>query len=167
MLTAPLSYEGLRDAGAGMGAAGFIVFDDTRNMTEVAYWVSAFLHVESCGQCPACKLGTREITHDLYRMLSGRGEEHDLELMSSRMRNVDDAARCTLPVQERTVISSILRAYPEDVAAALEGTASLVGEPLISKLVDIDSKGVATVDERQAYKRPDWTYAEEPVFIGR
>ena len=60
-LDAPLSYEGLDGAGAGLGSAGFIVFDDSRNMLSVVRMVSRFLYVESCGQCRACKYGTGEI----------------------------------------------------------------------------------------------------------
>ncbi len=64
-LDAPVSYEGLEDAGGGLGSAGFVVYDDTRNMLDVASMVSRFLYVESCGQCRACKLGCGEITRRL------------------------------------------------------------------------------------------------------
>ena len=53
------------DAGGrarGSGACGFIVYDDTADMVAVARMVSRFLYVESCGQCPACKFGTGEVT---------------------------------------------------------------------------------------------------------
>ena len=56
-LDVPITYEALSAAGGGLGSAGFIVYDDTRNMVDVAHQVSRFLHVESCGQCNACKGG--------------------------------------------------------------------------------------------------------------
>ncbi|MDD9369227.1 MAG: SLBB domain-containing protein, partial [Acidimicrobiales bacterium] len=55
-LDVPCSYEGFEAIGTGMGAAGFLVLDDTSSMVEVAQVISRFLYVESCGQCPACKL---------------------------------------------------------------------------------------------------------------
>ena len=61
-LDTPCSYEAFAAAGSGLGAAGFIVYDDTACMVEVAAAMSRFLWVESCGQCPACKLGTGAIT---------------------------------------------------------------------------------------------------------
>src|SRR5690606_34373637 len=61
-LGTPLTYEHLEAAGSGLGAGGFIVYDDSACMVEVAATLSRFLWVESCGQCPPCKLGTGAIT---------------------------------------------------------------------------------------------------------
>ena len=54
-LDTPMTYEDLRAAGGGLGAAGFIVFDDTTDLVAVAAGVARFLAVESCGQCRHCK----------------------------------------------------------------------------------------------------------------
>ena len=51
----PACYDAMRAAGSGLGAAGFIVFDDATDMVAVAEGVSRFLAVESCGQCEPCK----------------------------------------------------------------------------------------------------------------
>jgi len=61
----PLTYEHFAAQGTGLGAAGFVVYDDTVNMALVAYELSRFLAVESCGQCPPCKQGSLAITVDL------------------------------------------------------------------------------------------------------
>jgi NADH-quinone oxidoreductase subunit F len=53
-LDTPVSYEGFKAIGSGMGAAGFIVYDDTACMVDAAYRLSRFLSIESCGQCPPC-----------------------------------------------------------------------------------------------------------------
>ena len=146
--------------GSGLGAGGYIVYDDSACMVEVASTLSRFLYVESCGQCPPCKLGTGQITEILERIRDGRGAEHDLPEIEKRLRFVADGNRCFLPVQERTMISSILREYPEDVAAHLDGFCpsdrTEIRHPKIVDLVD----GVVTWDDTQARKRPDWTYAE-------
>ena len=74
-LDTPFSYEAFEAAGSGLGAAGFIVYDDTACMVEVAAMFSRFLSVESCGQCPPCKLGTGEITAALDRIATGERHE--------------------------------------------------------------------------------------------
>src|SRR5207245_4681869 len=61
-LDAEISYEAMQAVGSGLGSAGFIVYDDTACMVDVARTFSRFLWVESCGQCEACKLGCEEIT---------------------------------------------------------------------------------------------------------
>ena len=107
--------------GGGLGSAGFIVYDDRTNMVEVARLASNFLYVESCGQCSPCKLGTGTITERLDRIARSGGDEGDVEAIGARLLTVTDANRCYLGTQEQVLVSSILRLFPEDVVAALEG----------------------------------------------
>jgi NADH-quinone oxidoreductase subunit F len=152
----PLAYETMQAIGSGMGACGFIVYDDTADMVAVARMVSRFLYVESCGQCPACKFGTGEVTAYLDDIASGKGDERDIELIGARLSTVTDANRCYLGTQEQLVVSSLLRAFPEDFVGHLEGAAAAPSVP-VPKLVDIVD-GVASYDSRQELKLPDWTY---------
>jgi NADH-quinone oxidoreductase subunit F len=156
-LDAPVSYEGLAAAGGGLGSAGFIVYDETRNMLAVAHMVSRFLYVESCGQCRACKFGCGEITRRLDAIAQGNGTAHDFDVIGQRLRDVTSQTRCFLAEEEQRVISSLLRTFPEDFAAELENAREIEDIP-VPKIVDIRD-GVAFYDERQSRKQPDWTYA--------
>ena len=159
-LDTPLSYEAMEGAGSGLGAAGFIVYDDTACMVEVGRMWSRFLAVESCGQCPPCKYATGEVTDALDRIAAGLGDEAQVERISERLLIVADGNRCFLPVQEQRVISSILRRFPEDVVAHLEGRGCPRPRDIpVPKIVDLVD-GSVVYDERQAHKRPDWTYDE-------
>ncbi|HLT69158.1 MAG TPA: NADH-ubiquinone oxidoreductase-F iron-sulfur binding region domain-containing protein [Acidimicrobiales bacterium] len=158
-LDVPCSYEGFESIGSGMGAAGFLVLDDTTSMLEVARAVSRFLYVESCGQCPACKLGCGAVTDGLDLLLSGAASPDDLETVAYRLRTVTDGNRCYLPVQEQRVVGSILSAFADEVDEALSGSPPPVRGFLMPKLLDL-ADGVATYDGSQARKQPDWTYAE-------
>jgi NADH:ubiquinone oxidoreductase subunit F (NADH-binding) len=156
-LDAPVSYEGLAAADGGLGSAGFIVYDDTRSAVAIAQMVSRFLYVESCGQCRACKFGCGEITRALDRIAEAQGDERDIESIGERLLGITDQNRCFLGEEEQRVIASLLRSFPEDFTAELEGAAK--PEPLaVPKIVDIRD-GVAIYDEKQMRKRPDWTYA--------
>ncbi len=158
-LDAPVSYEGLEAAGGGLGAAGFIVYDDTTDMIAVARAVSRFLYVESCGQCPPCKFGTGAVTAVLDRVLAGDATIHDVEVMAARLESVTDSNRCYLPVQEQLVVRSILRVFADELDAYVTGRRPpSADEVVVPKLVDIRD-GVAVIDERQARKQPDWTHA--------
>jgi NADH-quinone oxidoreductase subunit F len=157
-LDVPLSYEAFAAIGSGMGAAGFIVVDDTACMVDVARTFSRFLYVESCGQCPACKRGSGAITDLLERIDDGRGTIRDVEAIGGELITVADGNRCYLPVEEQAIVSSILRAFPREFDEHLDGA----GCPrprrfTLPKLVDLRD-GHAVYDERQASKRPDWTY---------
>lgn len=157
-----LSHAAMRELGLGLGAAGFAVYDDTACIVRVAHALSRFLWVESCNQCPACKIGSGDITELLERIDVGEASDRDIEIVGRRLRTVTDGNRCYLPVQERVFVSSVLRAFPEEIAAHLDGDGCPTDRPIpVPKLVDLDD-GVAVFDERQQRKRPDWTYAEAP-----
>lgn len=159
-LDVPLSWEGFEARGSGMGAGGFIVYDDTACMIGVARLFSRFLYVESCGQCPPCKLGSGEVTERLERLEAGTGTGEDVKEIVSWLGRVTDGNRCYLPVEERLVVESILRAFPDEVATHLDtGACPRPRELPIPKLVDL-SDGKAVYEERQQRKLPDWTYLE-------
>ena len=151
--TSPVSYEGLVDVGSGLGAAGFIVYDDRTNMVEVARLASNFLYVESCGQCPPCKLGAGDITERLDRIARTGGDDGDVEAIGARLLTVTDATRCHLAVQEQELISSILRRFPEDVVGRARGRGNPGPGPGRSQ-----AGGAGRDRPAPAAKRADWTY---------
>ena len=149
-LDTPASYEGMEAAGAGLGTGGFIVYDDRTDPLALAAAVTRFLWVESCGQCPACKLGLGE----LAAQLEGRaGSVLDLTVLGARLGRIDDAARCYLPTQEQRVLGSLIPEIRAGTRRVREQTASM------TTLVDLVGDRFV-LDERQLRKRPDWTYAE-------
>ncbi|TML64572.1 MAG: hypothetical protein E6G17_02490, partial [Actinobacteria bacterium] len=127
----------------------------------VARAFSRFLYVESCGQCPACKLGAGEVTDHLERIESGAGTDADVQVVGARLRTVTDGNRCYLPVEEQLVVGSLLRTFAEEFAAHLEGASCPSPRDLVApKVVDIRADGQVVYDERQRAKQPDWSYAE-------
>ncbi len=159
-LDVALSYEGFEAIGSGMGADGFIVYDDTACMVDAAYRLSRFLFIESCGQCPPCKIGSSEITVALERIESGAGDDDDVAAIEGWLERVTDGNRCYLAVEERLLVGSVLRAFAEEFAEHLDLHACpRPGRRPLPKLLDLGG-GVATYDERFWNKRPDWTYAE-------
>jgi NADH:ubiquinone oxidoreductase subunit F (NADH-binding) len=164
-LDTPCSYEGFANAGSGLGAAGFIVYDDTTCMVDVAALLARFLWVESCGQCPPCKLGTGEITRALDDIASGRADQTSLETVNHWLDVVADGNRCFLPVEAQQLVGGLLHTFPADFDAHLLGSCPSPRDLEVPKLVDIDEHG-ARYDSRQRRKRPDWTYEPAPPVAG-
>ena len=157
----PLTYEDLQAAGSGLGSGGFIVYDDSACMVQVAALYSRFLYVESCGQCPPCKLGSGEITERLERIEAGGGGDVDIEQIGGWLRRVTDGSRCYLATEEQAVVSSILRAFPDEITEHIESGRCPRPRPLpLPKLVELGD-GEVRYDESFWRKRPDWTYEDE------
>lgn len=116
LLTATIDEPSIRSKGSMLGAAGMIVFDDSRNMVEVAHNAMQFFAHESCGKCFPCRIGTQRLTE----RLEGVGPaERDTWLAE-----VDDIGQtmkavsaCGLGMAAPLVVESLVRYFPEQVAA--------------------------------------------------
>ena len=126
--------------GSGLGAAGFAVYDDTADMVTVAAELTRFLAVESCGQCPPCKRGSMELTEILTRIAHGGGRDGDLAEIEALLGSVTDSNRCYLGTEVQRVVGSVLREFPDDVAAHLEGRPMLERDVVVPKVVEIDAR---------------------------
>ncbi len=160
LIDTPVTYEDLKEAGSGLGSAGFIVFDETNDPVAVAAGVSRFLAVESCGQCTPCKQEGLSIAGLLERVGRDQADPTDLDALRASLSTVTDSARCFLATQHQQVVESVLRLFPDTVRAHLDQTAPAVVPELIVPIVDLEGE-TATLDEEHAGKQPDWTHDEE------
>jgi NADH:ubiquinone oxidoreductase subunit F (NADH-binding) len=156
-LDTPLTYEDMASAGAGLGSAGYLVFDDLTDWVAVAQGVSRFLAVESCGQCQPCKDDGKVIAAALDRLRRSEARSNDLAVLDRRLNTVIRGARCFLAQQHQTVVRSILEAFPDSVSAHADGLADAADAFPIAEILDIPGQRVQ-IDERQLRKQPDWTY---------
>ncbi len=157
LLDTPLSYEAMAEAGSGLGSAGFLVYDDTADMTAVAAGASRFLAIESCGQCTPCKQDGLVLADLWAKLCTKEATQADLDTIVKRAATVGDGARCYLATQHQVLATSVLERFGDDIAAHVAGTATVVDPALVAELVDItDDK--ATFDERHLHKQPDWTF---------
>jgi NADH:ubiquinone oxidoreductase subunit F (NADH-binding) len=157
LLDTPLSYEAMEAAGAGLGSAGFIVYDDTTDLVAVAAGVSRFLAVESCGQCTPCKQDGRTLAELLDRLRASTTDEHALTVIGDKLTTVADGARCYLATQHQLVVESVLALFPEQVRSHAAGEAEAAPPELIAAILDLED-GRAVLDEGHLDKQPDWTF---------
>ena len=107
----PATYEDMHRIGFGLGAGGFIVFDDESDLVAVAHAAARFLAVESCGQCEPCKLDGLAISGHLDTIRSSNASERDCS-DPQKLQTVTHGARCYLAQQQEQVVASILSRFP-------------------------------------------------------
>ncbi len=156
-LDTPVSYEGMEAAGSGLGTGGFIVFDDTTDPAAVAQGVSHFLAVESCGQCTPCKQDGLALSQLLDGLRRSESDREALAAIEDRVSTVSERARCYLAHQHQRVVESILRLFPDELAAHVDGRRGAGRPELIVPILDL-ADGHAVLDEHYARKQPDWTF---------
>jgi NADH-quinone oxidoreductase subunit F len=160
LLDTPLSYEALAAIGSGLGAGGFIVYDDTDDLAAVAAGVSRFLAIESCGQCTACKRDGLTLASLLASVARSEATERNLGEVGDLVRTVSEGARCYLGLQHEAVVGSIVAAFGDEMQAHVNGKAAPVEPALITELVALEGDE-AVFNERHLQKQPDWTYHAE------
>jgi len=110
----PLEFGSMRAAGIGLGSGGFIVYDQSRWMVDIAVMFSGFLAKSSCGQCIPCSQGSRIITEHLEKFQKGAGAKEDIEAIQVECGRCTNQTRCFLPVQESKLVSSIIQKFPQE-----------------------------------------------------
>jgi NADH-quinone oxidoreductase subunit F len=157
-LDTPMDFDSMRQVGSGLGSAGFAVFDDTACIVRAAHLYSRFLWVESCGQCPACKFGTGEVTRVLEAIEATGGSDQDLELMLMRAKGATDGQKCALPTGESLLMQSVLQVFADEFRAHLGTPCPLPRDLPFHKIVEWDRDADRFVyDTTYAAKQPDWT----------
>lgn len=162
LLDTPLTYEAMRDAGTGLGSAGFIVFSDDTDPVSVARGVSRFLGVESCGQCEHCKRDGLEIADLLDTAQHSAVTEAQLVELRRRVQTVSIGARCNLARQQEDVVGSLLNLFGDVVEGhRVVGSSARTGpSPDSIPIVPIEDMigSRATLNTGQLLKQPDWSY---------
>jgi NADH-quinone oxidoreductase subunit F len=158
-LETPLAFETMAAIGSGLGSAGFAVYDETTCIAEVALLFCRFLHVESCAQCPPCKLNSGDVVEFLESLERGEGAGN-LDVALARARSATDGQKCALPTGTSLLMQSLFLTFEREFRAHAEGACPSPRGLVLPKITDWDEQaGRFTYDERYAKKRPDWTYA--------
>ncbi len=85
-----LGFEDLATAGA------FMVFDDSRDMFEVARKFVHFFAHESCGFCTPCRVGTSLLRNLMDKLHNGHGSPYDLAEIEKLNRLLRSTSHCGL-----------------------------------------------------------------------
>ena len=87
-LDLPMDYESLVKAGAMVGSGGLVVMAEDTCMVEVARFFMNFTKNESCGKCVPCREGTKNMLKILEKIVRGKGELEDLEVLEELANTV-------------------------------------------------------------------------------
>jgi NADH-quinone oxidoreductase subunit F len=114
-----LDEPSIRGQGSFLGAGGIAVFDDRRDMVDMARQAMEFFAEESCGKCFPCRIGTRRLTE----RLSGQAGPADLETWRSEVVDLGHAMKatsaCGLGMAAPHITESLLRHFPDQVSRHL------------------------------------------------
>jgi NADP-reducing hydrogenase subunit HndC len=112
-----VDYESLQKLGSIMGSGGMVVMDEDSCMVDVARFFMEFCCDESCGKCPPCRVGTRQMLNLLDRICTGEAELEDIEKLESLATVVRDASLCGLGQTAPNPVLTTLRYFRDEYLA--------------------------------------------------
>ncbi|MGN0964356.1 MAG: NADH-ubiquinone oxidoreductase-F iron-sulfur binding region domain-containing protein [Dysosmobacter sp.] len=113
-LDSKMDFDSLARIGAMIGSGGLVVMDEDSCMVEVARFFMSFTQRESCGKCVPCREGTKRMLEILERIVDGRGEPEDLELLRELADMIQSTALCGLGKSAPKPVISTLNAFEDE-----------------------------------------------------
>ncbi len=161
LLDLPIDYESLIEAGSMMGSGGMIVLDEATCMVDVARYFLDFTQHESCGKCPPCRLGTRQMVEVLNRITEGNGAETDIEFLEDIGRKIKESSLCGLGQTAPNPVLTTIRYFRDEFRAHImeKKCPAAVCKALISYFIDPHKCGGCVVCAR---KCPSQAIGGEP-----
>ena len=124
-----MDYDSLSEAGSALGTGAVIVMDDQTCMVSVLRRIARFYYAESCGQCTPCREGTGWLYRMLTRMLEGRAQVSDLDLLLNVANNIEGHTICALGDAAAWPVQSFLKHFRGEFVARILGGSPAVREP--------------------------------------
>lgn len=119
-LDLPMDYDSLIKAGAMVGSGGLVVMAEDTCIVEVARFFMNFTQHESCGKCVPCREGTKNMLKILEKIVAGKGEMKDLDLLEELALSVKEGSLCGLGKTAPNPVLSTLKYFRDEYIAHIK-----------------------------------------------
>lgn len=109
--TAIMDFDGLREMRSGLGTGAVIVMDKSTDLIKAIARISAFYKHESCGQCTPCREGTGWMMRIMNRMVEGRAEIEEIDMLEQVTRQIEGHTICALGDAAAWPIQGLIRHF--------------------------------------------------------
>ncbi|GFZ45040.1 NADH-ubiquinone oxidoreductase 51 kDa subunit [Saitozyma sp. JCM 24511] len=117
--TALMDYDSLKDHNTSLGTGAVIVMDNTTDMISAIARFSKFYKHESCGQCTPCREGTTWMMNMMDRMVAGRAQEREIDMLLELTKQVEGHTICALGDAAAWPIQGLMRHFRPEVEARI------------------------------------------------
>ena len=137
-LDMPLDFDSLKEAGAMIGSGGMVVMDEDTCMVSVARFFMNFTQNESCGKCIPCREGTKRMLQILDKIIEGKGEMEDLDLLEELADTIANTSLCGLGKTAANPVISSLKYFRDEYLAHVVDKRCPTGNCSKLRIIKID-----------------------------
>ena len=109
--TVLMDFDSLRDVKSGLGTAAVIVMDKSTDLIRAIARLSQFYKHESCGQCTPCREGCGWMMRVMYRMVQGRAEPEEIDMLDQVSRQIEGHTICALGDAAAWPVQGLIRHF--------------------------------------------------------
>ena len=119
-LDTPMDFESLAAAGSMLGTGAIVVMEEGTDMVDVARRQMHFFAHESCGKCTPCRMGTRQLTNTLDRIVAGKGRKGDIGLLEYTCNHMVGNTFCPMGDAAVNPVMSTLKYFRQEYEHYIE-----------------------------------------------
>ena len=120
IIDTPMDFDALRDLKSGLGTAAVIVMDKSTDIIKAIARLAAFYKHESCGQCTPCREGTGWMWRVMERMVEGRAQKREIDLLLDVTKQVEGHTICALGDAAAWPIQGLIRHFRPEIEARID-----------------------------------------------
>ncbi len=109
--TVLMDFDSLREVKSSLGTAAVIVMDKSTDPIKAIARLSKFYKHESCGQCTPCREGTGWMMRVMDRMVQGRAEVAEIDVLEQVTRQIEGHTICALGDAAAWPIQGLIRHF--------------------------------------------------------
>ncbi|WP_154224430.1 NADH-quinone oxidoreductase subunit NuoF [Marinicella rhabdoformis] len=125
MMGLTMDFDAIGAAGSGLGSGAVVVMAEDTCMVEVCWRLSRFYYMESCGQCTPCREGTGWMYRVLSRILDGKAEQKDIEMLRQAAGQIEGHTICAFGEAAAWPVQGILKYYWDEFEYFVENKKSM------------------------------------------
>ncbi len=124
-----MDFDSLRAVQSGLGTAAVIVMDKSTDVIKAIARLSQFYKHESCGQCTPCREGTGWMMRVMNRMVAGRAEVEEIDILDQVTRQVEGHTICALGDAAAWPIQGLIRHFRPVIEERIASVKARTGVP--------------------------------------
>ncbi len=114
-LDVTLDEPSILSRGSFLGAGGVMVFDDSRDMIEIAHAAMEFFANESCGKCFPCRMGTQRLEERLAGSAGSSNLSSWIDEVNDIGRTMKAISACGLGLAAPLITESLIKHFPQQL----------------------------------------------------